>query len=316
MSSLSFFIRQFINLFFATYFMIMSAIGVNPMKRTEPAAPTAPTVDLDAQYVFESEPEYEAYYDFISDQQLENVRENGGDIDEWAQRAEQIRARLDDVVVVDGIRYALYQNKTASVVDSQSSLKAAKIPETVNGYKVVGVTAFYAPERGVNSSGIAELTIPDTVEYIGEKAFAYSTSLRVVNIGRRVKYVGSGAFNYCYKLTVVNLPDALEAVSNGMFSQCYALTEVRFGDSVREINDGAFGSCMFLDNVVLPESATKIGAAFQDCRNLKDIYIPASVTVIDQSAFYQTSKVTIHGESGSYAETFARQNNIRFIVGK
>ncbi len=314
MSSMSFFVSQFINLLFATLFMIMSAIGVNPMKRTEPATPTAPSVDLDAPYVFESEPEYEEYYDYISEQQLKNVRENGGDIAAWTKKAEQIRERLDDVILVDGIQYALYQNKTASVIDSQVSLTTAKIPESVNGYKVVGVTAFYAPERGVNSSNVTELTIPDTVEYIGEDAFAYSTSLRVANIGRRVKYVGSGAFNYCYKLTVVNLPDALEAVSNGMFSQCYALTEVRFGKGVKQINDGAFGSCMFLDHVVLPGSVTEIGAAFQDCRNLKEIYIPASVTEIDRSAFYQTRKVTIRGEAGSYAETYAKENGFKFVV--
>jgi hypothetical protein len=69
----------------------------------------------------------------------------------------------------------------------------------------------------------------------------------------------------------------------------------------------------------------KIGnEAFRDCRNLKDVYIPASVTDINGRAFYQTYELEasverippfiMHGEKGSCAEQFAKDHSILFIA--
>ena len=63
----------------------------------------------------------------------------------------------------------------------------------------------------------------------------------------------------------------------------------------------------------LPKNVTKIGyRAFGNCTLLERIWIDESVTSIDETAFYYSDKVVIHGVAGSYAETFATENEIEF----
>lgn len=49
---------------------------------------------------------------------------------------------------------------------------------------------------------------------------------------------------------------------------------------------------------------------FWDCDILEKVMIPASVTEISYDAFMDSYNVTIVAESGSYAETFAAENDI------
>ena len=67
--------------------------------------------------------------------------------------------------------------------------------------------------------------------------------------------------------------------------------------------------------IVLPDSLTTIGQeAFADCENLRMVYIPKSVIGIGREAFNNCPRLTIYGEAGSYAETYARQNELAFVA--
>ena len=58
-----------------------------------------------------------------------------------------------------------------------------------------------------------------------------------------------------------------------------------------------------------------IGAsAFERHSEITDITIPASVTTIAWFAFDGCTNMTIHAPAGSYAETYAKENNIPFIA--
>ena len=77
----------------------------------------------------------------------------------------------------------------------------------------------------------------------------------------------------------------------------------------------AFADCEELKNVVIPDSVTRIGyAAFAYCGGLTNIIIPDSVTEIGQEAFADCHKLTIHAPAGSYAEQYAKENNIPFVA--
>ena len=89
-------------------------------------------------------------------------------------------------------------------------------------------------------------------------------------------------------------------------------------EGTQEIPSWFFQSCHTLKDVILPNSLTKIGAyAFCDCENLTSVTIPVSTTEIGPLAFRQRfvgnlPQLTIHAPAGSYAEQYAKENNIPF----
>ncbi len=67
-------------------------------------------------------------------------------------------------------------------------------------------------------------------------------------------------------------------------------------------------------NVEVTENVVAIEArAFADCKNLRGIYIPASVLQIDDHAFDGCENVTVVGEKGTEAERIAALYNFTFI---
>ena len=85
------------------------------------------------------------------------------------------------------------------------------------------------------------------------------------------------------------------------------------GKRVTRIGDEAFSACTSLTSVTIPDSVTSIGdSAFYRCTNLTSVTIPDSVTSIGWGAFYGCESLTIRGKSGSYAETYAKDENIPF----
>jgi hypothetical protein len=79
------------------------------------------------------------------------------------------------------------------------------------------------------------------------------------------------------------------------------------------IKDNAFAFSMGIEKVILADGITMIGSAAFSTSDLTDITIPASVTCIGDDAFYAT-RTTIHTPAGSYAETYAKENNIPFVA--
>lgn len=70
-----------------------------------------------------------------------------------------------------------------------------------------------------------------------------------------------------------------------------------------------------LVSLKLPEGLTAIDAGtFSQCNRLEAIWIPASVTAIAPDAFSGCSRVVLHVESGSAAETFARQSGLNYAI--
>ncbi len=149
----------------------------------------------------------------------------------------------------------------------------------ITGSKVVGCRP--------NTSSI---TIPNSVESIGNYAFYGCTSLTAVTFaeGSTLKSIGEAAFYGCFSLTSIAIPDSVESIGNGAFYGCSSLTAVTFaeGSTLKSIGEGAFVSCSGLTSIAIPDSVESIGeAAFIGCSSLSSITIPNSVESIGNSAF-------------------------------
>ena len=68
-------------------------------------------------------------------------------------------------------------------------------------------------------------------------------------------------------------------------------------------------------DVVIPDGVTVIGEhAFRYCESLKSITIPNSVTSINIEAFYGRANIMIQCNRNSYAEEYAKKNNIPYKI--
>ena len=182
-----------------------------------------------------------------------------------------------------------------------------------------------------NSKNVKNLILPNTLATIGEEMF-YQSKLKTVVIPANVTTIGGSAFKNCSSLATVTFEQGsqLKTIAGGYFSggssyygafsNCTALTSIEIPASVETIEATAFKGCSKLATVTFEEGSqlkTIAGGyysdskfnyyygVFSDCP-ITFIEIPASVTTIEASAFYDCSSLTtVTFEKGSQLKTIA-----------
>ena len=126
------------------------------------------------------------------------------------------------------------------------------IPSKINGTTVetIGHAAF---ER----SAVTSVTIPDSVTFISDSAFAYCFNLTNISIPNSVTSIGFSAFGGCTKLESITLPSSLRSISEALFSGCSQLTTIHIPVSVTSIENDAFDGCPSSMTVTYPGSKTQ-----------------------------------------------------------
>lgn len=186
-------------------------------------------------------------------------------------------------------------------------------------------------------SALKTVAIGDSVTSIGQSAFSECISLENITIGKNVTIINNNAFNNCDALKEISLPDSVETIGNSafydcdslaaiiipdsvtsigssIFYDCDALTDVTLGTGITSIPSSAFEHCDALQSIVLPYRTATVGAnAFKNCVALTEITIPRATTSIDATAFSYPSKMTVYGIAGTYAETFANEQGMKFV---
>lgn len=183
--------------------------------------------------------------------------------------------------------------------------------KTINWSKSITDIQSYAFE---NCDALTKLAIPNTVTNIGEGAFYECGGLSAIAVSNSVKSLGSRAFENCDALAKVSISDSVTSMGEKAFYDCDALTDVKLGTGITQIPTSCFEHCDILPSVVLPYRISKVGDnAFKNCVALTEITIPRATTTISTSAFSYPAKMTVYGISGTYAETFANQQGMKFV---
>ncbi len=127
-------------------------------------------------------------------------------------------------------------------------------------------------------------TVPSTVRSVGPMAFA-STEIKHVTLPSSVESLGDSLFIFCCELEEIAIPDAVKQIPDYAFRYCTSLSHVQFGNGITKIGNTAFGACSAVRTFDLPETLKVIGeSAFAGC-GFTSIVIPASVTDIAEDAF-------------------------------
>ena len=255
---------------------------------------------------------------------------------------------LKEITIPDSVTTIIF-----NAFEGCSSLKKVVLPK---GLKNIAIRAFMnctslteitLPE-GItaiesnafdNCSALTNINLPNRLEIIGSAAFSGCSSLKSIIIPNSVNSIGMSAFYGCSSLKSVIIPDSVMNIPNYLFMDCTSLKSVVLPKGVTKISTGMFWGCTSLTEYTIPDGVTSIGStafdatgittvsipdsvkeigdhAFTNCKNLKKIVIPKSVTNIGKDTFVGCAGLTIYGKSGSSAEVYAKNNNIKFIVIK
>ena len=130
--------------------------------------------------------------------------------------------------------------------------------------------------QGVEQTSI---TVPNTVEEIGNYALWYATGITSVTLHSGVKRIGQNAFRGCSGLTAVNITNGVESIGEYAFSECSGLTTANIANSVEYIGNYAFCYCKNLTSINIPDSVNILGQyAFQYCSAATQAYIGSGIT--------------------------------------
>lgn len=149
------------------------------------------------------------------------------------------------------------------------------------------------------------VVIPDDVVRISNYAFWGCADMTELTIGKAVKAVGAGAFYYCRSLRKVNW-NARNSGASGdpdrntpIFKYDDPISEIVFGDEVESIPNYCCYRLSNLRTATLGRSVRTIGIrAFEDCKSLLSVNVPASLTTMYMDAFQRcTSLEAVHIES-------------------
>ena len=117
----------------------------------------------------------------------------------------------------------------------------------------------------------------------------------------------------CKSLKSIGDMPRLKTIDSQAFDECSSLVSVGDLSNVISIGDFAFYGCNELTRIGELESVTSIGTwAFRECTSLETIGNLRSVTEIGNAAFYGCKSLTLRVLPNSYAENYAKSNNIPY----
>ena len=167
--------------------------------------------------------------------------------------------------------------------------------------------------------GISSVQIADGITDIPDSAFWGCETLVDVALPQTLRTIGKGAFGQCVNLTRINIPEGVTSIGDSAFLMCGSLTRLTIPDSVASIEGNPFRhlaaeilvspqnpAISVVDGVVfnkdgtrliacpsnkagayaIPQGVLEIGThAFENCNDLTDVTIPASVASIVGNPF-------------------------------
>ena len=149
------------------------------------------------------------------------------------------------------------------------------------------------------------LAIPETiggapVKAIGPKAFAQHTYIALAELPEGLETIGDNAFYNCETLARVVFPSTLKRIGDYAFYNAYRSNVLEL-PSVEHIGAYAFYAIGVTDALELPEGLKTIGdSAFENGRNMGDLYLPSTLEAIGSNAFkgdYNIQYVVLNSET-------------------
>lgn len=204
---------------------------------------------------------------------------------------------IKSVEVGNGITY----------IGSEMFKDHTELTTVVLGDKIekIGNYAFY-------NTGIETLSIPDSVERLGEEAFSACANLKTIDIGKGLIGLSSNPFAGLPSLEKITVDEEnthfsadndvaliFDTEEAGVWVIVYAAastaTEYAVPNGVDIIDDKAFNDATNLQKVTLSDRVAYVeDEAFSGCTNLTEITLPSIIDTIGTDAFKDTALTDVY----------------------
>ena len=183
------------------------------------------------------------------------------------------------------------------VFDNYENLKQVEFP---NSLERIGNNSFRS------CTSLEEISIPEGVKSIGESAFMYS-GLKKVDLPDTVVDIGDYAFMECIHLSEINIPKCVENIGYWCFSNTDYLLDMESDEyGCKYVGDILLGyTGKGVRRIKIRDGTRMIAAgAFEDREFIEGVYIPKSVEIICEYAFYNCSRLkdVYFGEGSNLSE--------------
>ena len=185
-----------------------------------------------------------------------------------------------------------------------NSLSSIILPESLT---TIEGAAFY-------NCNLTHLSLPQSLQTIGNGvitagatssdyhgAFEKNRNLTTITIPQSIRVLGSHAFEDCYTLSQVTLPEGLTTIGEQAFAYCSSLKTILLPKTVTSLNSAFTYSG--LTEIEIPEGVAVLDNTFYECKNLRKVILPSSLTTIDAYSFYNCTSLT----------TIVLPQSVRFI---
>lgn len=176
----------------------------------------------------------------------------------WLEVTQDLTYQMTHVYVEEGVTSI---GSFAFAVGNHSSLRNVSLPDTLEH---IGQRAF------LNCDLMRSCPIPDGVKTIGDYAFKGCELFGAV-LPASLQELGNSAFSYS-GIRIATIPGTVKVVPDSAFSDCEHLQVVELGEGVEKLENGAFSFCDILEKVTVPESLTEVEmGVFYSCDLLPDL---------------------------------------------
>ena len=203
--------------------------------------------------------------------------------------AQKLGIEVNPYDIIDGV--LISSNGNLLLMDEKTG--TLTIPDTV---EEIGEGAFS------NLSGLKTIIIPSTVKRIAMNAFAYNSTLEQVIMQERekedgtiegVEYIGASAFQDCSNLKTVQMANSVKEIEYQAFYHCEKLQNITLSDNIKVLKYHTFSDCTSLTKIELPKNLEEIEArAFYKC-NLKEITLPKNLEKMENDVFGRNKNLSI-----------------------
>lgn len=154
--------------------------------------------------------------------------------------------------------------------------------------------------------------VPEGIKEIADGAFGRIPELTEITLPGSLEKIGEAAFIYC-GMREITIPKGVAELERAAFLHCDQLETVHLQEGLRVIGWDAFWECSKLTDIQLPKTLEQIGLrAFEHCASLKQLTIPASVTTLYADFVDDGTELLV--ERGSPMETWLQEEGYQYTL--